>query len=117
MEVIIYHEKYNREEALDNFIDVLYSNQMKYLASDLLKEGFSPSDIRSAVQRAISVGKSSDLDLRQHFSPIYTQSADQVIRDCKLSKLGYALVLLNAPAENPLVGNWQLKILKKYFEG
>lgn len=116
MAIIKYQKVYNRAEALENFLDLSYSYQLKYFASDLLNEGLSPEDIHQAIQRAISIGKSSNLNIRRHFLPIYTQAEHQVIRDCKLSRLGYALVLLNANPEIPVVGEWQLKVLNRFFE-
>jgi len=116
MDVIIYHKNYETEDALDNFINMHYSYGLTYLASDLLNEGFSPQEIRIAVQKAMSILNSSALNIRQHFLPIYTQVSHQVIWDCKLSKYGYGLVILNANSTIPIVKEWQLKVLNNYFE-
>jgi hypothetical protein len=116
MEIIIYHEEYNESEPLENFIDLLHSSQMKYLASDLLQEGLSPRDIYEGIRRAMAAARAGGLAVRQHFVPLYTQAEGGLIRDCKLSKLGYALVLLNAGAKNPLVARWQLQLVRAFLK-
>lgn len=116
MEVIIYHESYDMNESLDNFIDLLNGSQMKYFASDLLEEGLSYSEIKEATTRAIRVAKSSGIYVRQHFMPVYSQTSEGIMRDCKLSRLGYAMVLMNASPNLPVVGNWQVRVLTKFFE-
>lgn len=46
MELVIFQQEYNLEESLNNFRDLLYSSQTKYLASDLLQEGLPYIEIR-----------------------------------------------------------------------
>ncbi len=113
MGLIIYHEKYDIHDALENYLNFHYASQMKYFASDLLEKGLSPKDIKQAIQRAMLAAKSAGIEIEKHFSLTYTGRAGVVISDCKLSSLGYAMLLLNAPAENPIVGQWQVKILQK----
>ena len=116
MELIIYQETYDAEESLDNFLDLFYSSQMKYFASDLLEAGLSPLDIREALKRAMTIGRTSGLEIRQHFAPVYTQSKGQIFKDCKLSKLGYAMILMNARPDKKVVSDWQINVLKSYLE-
>lgn len=116
MAIIIYHETYDAEESLDNFIDQFHNSQMKYFASDLLEAGLSPLDIQEALKRAMTIGRTSGLEIRQHFSPVYTQSKGQIIKDCKLSKLGYAMILMNARPDKIAVSDWQINVLKSYLE-
>ncbi len=116
MEIIIHQTDYETESYLDNFLDLLFISQMKYLASDLLEEGLSPRDIRSAVKRAITIGRTSGLEIRQHFAPVYTEIKGELINDCKVSKLGYAMILLNARPDSTVASEWQMEVLKKYFD-
>jgi hypothetical protein len=116
MEISIFRKEYGTSESITHFMDFYYSLQMKYLASDLLYEGLSPQQISDAVLRAIKVGKSSGLDIHQHFKPLFSSIDREIIGDCKLSQLGYGLVLMNAEAKTSAVGNWQLKVLEKYFK-
>lgn len=73
-------------------------------------------DIKNAIQRAMSITESANMNIRQHFQPVYTQFSIGTIRDCKLSKLEYALVLLNANPKLSIVGKWQLNILQRFFD-
>ena len=113
MAIIVYHENYDLQESLDNFLNLHFSSQMKYFASDLLEKGLSPTEVSRAIRRAMVAAESGGLELRKHFQLTYTERGGVLLKDCKLSDLGYAMVLLNAPAENPIAGKWQLKVLSK----
>ena len=115
MDLLIYKEENNILDSIDNFINLYYNLHMNYLASDLLVKGFSPQQITDAVLRAMKIGKSSGIEIRKHFIPFFTQVNKEIIRDCKLSQLGYGLVLLNADAELLAVGEWQIKLLEAYI--
>jgi hypothetical protein len=115
MEVTIYQEIQTRNESLDHFIDLLYSSQMKFLASELLQEGLSVEDISDAVKRAVTIARTAKLNIREHFSFVYTQLNGQLVKDCKLTKLGYALVLINARPDIKLTSTLQLKLLNQYL--
>jgi len=93
-----------------------YSLRMNHMASDLLAKGLSPKQITDAVLRAIQVGKSSGIDINRHFMPVFSGMDQEIIGDCKLSHLAYGLVLMNADVELSAVGEWQISVLKKFFE-
>lgn len=115
MELLIYKEEYDIIGSIDNFMNFYYNLHMNYLASDLLREGLSPQQISDAVLKAMKIGKSSGIEMRKHFMPIFTDMNKEIISDCKLSELGYGLVLLNGDAELSAVRNWQIKVLKNYI--
>lgn len=115
MAILIYNDVERTADSIDHFLEFYYSLQMKYLASDLLEKGLTPENIRDAVVRAIRAGKSSGMDMREHFMPVFSAMNNEIIRDCKLSKMGYGLVLMNADAKIPAVGKWQIKVLGDYF--
>jgi len=115
MNIVIYQETIDLEEPLNDFLNQVYRSQMNYLASDLLQQGLSSSEIKSAIQRAMTIADSSGIDTQQHFMPVFTHHQSGIIRDCKLTKMGYGMVILNANPENPIVGKWQTKILNSYF--
>ncbi|HFA51473.1 MAG TPA: damage-inducible protein D [Bacteroidetes bacterium] len=117
MEVIIYRKEYDVQEEMQHFRDLCFSSGMKYLASDLLKEGLSPKGISDAVRRAMTAGRAGGMDLQQHFCPVYTQVGGMLFKDCKLSRLGYALVLLNADVSLPAAAKWQLRVLDCFLNG
>ena len=113
MNLVLYQQSQQNHESFDQFLDVLYSSQMNFLASDLLEEGLNASDIRDAIKRAITVARTAQLNIRQHFAPVYTQIGGELVHDCKLSRLGYSLLLINARPDSPLVSHWQLKLIRQ----
>lgn len=115
-EIILFQSSYDANESFDQFLDVLFYREMKYFASDLLEKGLSPEDIQQAVSRAMLVGKTAGLNIRKHFTIVYTQFQGALMKDCKLSKLGYAMVLLNARASSPVVANLQMQVLDHFFK-
>ena len=115
MELTIYNREYNSIDSIENFLDLYFNREMEFFADDLLKEGLSPSDIKEAIQRAMAAGRAAGLEIRKHFAPVYCQINGTLLYDCKLSRLGYAMVLLNARPELPIVGEWQLKILRHFL--
>ncbi|TLP81739.1 hypothetical protein [Maribacter sp. ACAM166] len=115
MEIAIYAKAY-RPDSIDNFIDFYNSLHMRYLASDLLNEGLTPKQISDAVVRAINVAKSSRMSIREHFKPVFSSINNEIISDCKLSRLGYCLVLMNAETKLSAVGDFQIDVLKKYLD-
>lgn len=48
--------------------------------------------------------------------PVYSGLNEQIVQDCKLSHLGgYGLVIMNADKSLPLVGSFQVDILKEFL--
>ena len=115
MEIVVYKKEYDSSTSVDNFLDFYYGLQMKYLASELLPKGLSALQIAEAVLRAIKIGTSSGMEIREHFMPVFSDFNGEIISDCKLSKLAYGLVLLNASPQLSVVGAWQVRVLKKFW--
>ncbi len=115
MEITIFTQEYKTADSIAHFMDFYYSLRLKYLASDLLEEGLSPKQINNAVVKAISVGRSSGMDIGQHFRPVFSGIDQEIISDCKLSQLGYGLVLMNADTELHTVGDFQVSVLQNYL--
>ncbi|TLP74262.1 hypothetical protein [Maribacter sp. ACAM166] len=115
MELTMYQKEYALEGSIDNFLDFFYSFQMNSLASDLLYQGLSPKQISDAIIKAINVGKSSGMNIREHFKPVFSSMNGAIVNDCKLSRLGYGLVLMNAEIKLSAVCKWQIKVLKEYL--
>ena len=65
---------------------------------------------------AIKIANSSGIESYKHFMPVFSGTDETIIQDCKLSNLGYGLVLINADANLPVVGEFQVAILKKYLK-
>jgi hypothetical protein len=102
-------------DSIENFTNLYYSLHMEFLASDLLYQGLSPQQINHAILRAVNVAKSSGLNIREHFKPIFSSLDKEIINDCKLSRLAYGLVLMNAETRLSVVGKWQRKVLEDYL--
>lgn len=116
MEISIYRKEYNTPDAIDNFLDFYYSLHMSHLASDLLNKGLSVKQISDAVLNAIKIGKSSGVEIREHFMPVFTEVNNEIMNDCKLSHLGYGLVVMNADVNLSVVGEFQVDVLKGYLD-
>ncbi|KGL64301.1 hypothetical protein [Polaribacter sp. Hel1_85] len=115
-QLLIYKKRYETTEAIHDFMDFYYSINMKYLASDLLGKGLSPKQITDAVAMAIKVAKSSGIETHKHFLPVFSALNQGIIKDCKLSRLGYGLVLMNADKSLSVVNEFQVDVLKKYLD-
>lgn len=116
MELLIYTREYEQSDAIQSFLSFYHSLNMKYLASDLLKKGLSPKQISDAVEIAINVANSSGIEAHKHFMPVFSGIDQDIIQDCKLSHLGYGLVLINADAHLPVVSEFQVDVLKRYLD-
>lgn len=116
MQLSVYSRINNPTNSIDTFMEFYYISQMKYLASDLLIKGFSNKQISTAVSKAIKIAYHSGVEIHQHFMPFYGAVTNQIIKDCKLSDLGYGLVLLNADADIALVGDFQIGLLKTFLK-
>ncbi len=112
MEITIFTNEYKPAESIVHFMDFYYSLRMKYLASDLLKQGLKPNQINEAMVRAINVGKTSGMDIGKHFRPVFSGIEKEIISDCRLSHLAYILVLMNADVELQVVGDFQVSVLQ-----
>ncbi|MBQ0786907.1 MAG: hypothetical protein KBT69_05375 [Oceanihabitans sp.] len=117
MELTIYTKGYDNANSINNFMDFYYSLQMTHLASDLLKKGLSPKQISDAVAVAFKIAKSSTIETKKHFMPVYSAINQEIIQDCKLSHLGYGLVLMNANPNLSVVGDFQVNVLKEFLKG
>jgi hypothetical protein len=115
MELLIYTKTYNEADAIHNFMDMYNNLHMTHLASDLLKKGLSPDQITDAVATAIKVANTSGMETKKHFMPVYSGINEEIIQDCKLSHLGYGLVIMNADVSLPVVGDFQVDVLKEYL--
>ena len=97
--------------VLESFLDQVYQSNMSYLASSLLEKGLTTEDISDAINRAFKICEAAGIPTREHFCFLYTQSNLGVMKDCKLSRLAFDLVLLNANPQNKAVSSFQLRVL------
>lgn len=116
MNIVLFQPNTDGSEGFESFMDALYSTRLPFLASDLLKEGFAPADIAKALRRATTICRTSGIDLREHFKPVYTHYRDGLVKDCKLSRLAYGLVLLNSRPDQGATASWQLNLLSQVLQ-
>lgn len=113
MELIVYQKQY--KYTFDDFVNRIYHMEMKHLASDLLAKGIQPEDIKIAVKKAILATVNSKLDAKKHFQPIISVKNGTSFIDCRLSKLGYSLVLLGSEPKNEYIAAFQMKVANQFF--
>lgn len=116
MELLIYNQKYDQGDAILNFMDFYYAINMKHLASDLLHKGLTPIQISEAIVMAIKIANSSGIEAHKHFMPVFSGMDNDLIQDCKLSHLGYGLVLMNADVNLAVVGTFQVDVLSGFLD-
>jgi hypothetical protein len=115
MITIFQKRAYHQNPSIDDFLNLYYSLSMRHLASDLLEKGLSPKQINQAVISAIKIANSSGLETRKHFKPMFSGTKQDIVKDCKLSHLGYGLVLLNADRDLSVVGMFQVGLLEEFL--
>ncbi|TYB79489.1 hypothetical protein [Bizionia myxarmorum] len=116
MELLIYKREYDVADSVQNFMNFYYATNMKHLASDLLDKGLSPVQISDAVSAAIKVVNSSGIEAHKHFMPVFSGLNEGIVQDCKLSHLGYGLVLMNANSNLSVVSEFQVDVLRNYLK-
>jgi hypothetical protein len=110
MEVIVFQKQYPNNDAVQSFINSVYQKGMTRLASDLLANNVQPDDIKLAVKKAILSIEKAGIDSKKHFQPVISVKKGQSFLDCRLSKLGYSMVLLNAEPKSEYIANFQVNL-------
>ena len=108
--MIIFQKQYPNNDAVQGFINSVYQKSMTYLASDLLEKNVRPEDIKLAVKKAILSIEKAGINSKKHFLPVISVKNGESFLDCRLSKLGYSLVLLNAEPKSEYIANFQVKV-------
>jgi hypothetical protein len=115
MDLIVFQREAPANRSFEEFLDSLRSRNLTFLASSMLEEGLGPADIVEAVKRATTVCHSAGVPVEEHFKPVYTSYRNSLIRDCKLSKFGYLLTLINARPDRRITAHWQTKLLEDFL--
>ena len=111
----VYQGQIIDDESLEHFVDQVYGTQMPHLASDLLKEGITPTEIIRSVDCAIKTARMADLDIRRHFQFVYTQQQQGLVNDCRLSRLAMGLVLMHVEHCTAAIAKWRVRLLEKHL--
>lgn len=100
----------NNLENIDLFLSHCYGRELKYFASDLLNEGIQAQSISYAVKASIAMADTGGLEVIKHFRPVYSYAKGKLIPDCRLSRIGWNLLLLNLPPADPAVTRIKLRL-------
>lgn len=103
----------------EDFLQSLQERKLRLYASELKSVLEIPllSQLEEALQRAMNVCRSQQLELAEHFKPIYRCEETGVVKDWKLSPTAWYLVMLNADPVCPEVARMQLTLIRKSFQG
>lgn len=101
----------------EDFLHSLQERKLRYYASELQKLLDMPYliELEDALRRAMDACRSQQLELAEHFKPVYRCEDTGVLKDWKLSPLAWCLVLINANPKNPEVARMQLALIRKSF--
>jgi hypothetical protein len=93
-------------------------SKLIYTASQLedMLQLENPEEIYWAIQKAITVFKTLNLNSKKHFKQVYCAQNNTISIDWKLSRLGYLLVLINCDSEHPLVAKAQIELIRNKME-
>ena len=115
LELVLYEKNPSLAASIESFVSRVFEIHMEYFASDLLEFGLKPFEINTALNKAMVAAKCAGLTVHHHFHPQYSDFEGTLIRDCKLSRLGYGLTLLNADVSKSLVAKWQVQVVNDFF--
>jgi hypothetical protein len=104
----------------DRLEEALTDRNLIFKASSLFELGFkSHLEIADAIDRAMTVCDGAGIPVSDHFKMIYLSDHDHhtVLKDWRLSKLAYTLMMLNGHCDNPAVARLQIHVIKKFLEG
>lgn len=101
----------------EEFLHSLQERRLRFYASELQQTLELPElqQLEDALNRAMDACRSQQMELAEHFKPIYRCEETQIIRDWKLSPLAWCLVLVNANPAHPEVARMQLTLIQKGF--
>lgn len=101
----------------EEFLHSFQERRLRFYATELQHTLELPElqQLEDALSRAMDVCRSQQLELAEHFKPIYRCEVSGVIKDWKLSPLAWCLVMINANPAHPEVARMQLTLIQKGF--
>ncbi|MEQ9403592.1 MAG: damage-inducible protein D [Cyclobacteriaceae bacterium] len=108
---------FNEHPSIEAFKIAVEEMRLIYKASQLCSSGIINSEeLLNAIERAMKVCILGGLSVHNHFRAFYIadENRHEMQKDWRLSKLAYALLILNSDVENPIVGKLQIELLRKY---
>jgi hypothetical protein len=98
----------------DDLEEMVHSFDFTYTTGHLALAGLIPAEINTAVNKAMKVCRLNDIDSSQHFRSFYIFDENKHDTYCewRMTKQGFALVIMNAPHTNESIARWQWEIVK-----
>lgn len=115
---IMLYSPFAEESIINQFAEAVLNNQLPYYAGMLEDAGFSlQQDVHQAMERTMKIFSVNGIPIEAHMKAIYVYSParQSVVKDWKLSKMAYLLLLLNGNPDHPLVSRMQMELVSHYF--
>jgi hypothetical protein len=98
---------------LEDFEEVIHTAAFKYDTRHLALSGLEPQEIMKAISRAMKVCRLNGIDPAEHFRSLYIFDEDNhnTYCDWRMTRQGFALVVINTPATNPAIASWQWQLI------
>jgi len=115
METIVRFE-YRLKKVFEAFEEAMDYRGLKFSTQSLQKYGFdADAKIQRAVNRALIICSSLEIDPKRHFRPYYKvdMANGQISKAWRVSKMGFYLVICNGEPGNPYVGSLQIQMLQE----
>ncbi len=106
--LVIFGRQYHENTTFD---------QCKLYGTDLMENlGYVDwNHFESIIRRAIAVCEHIDIEVEEHFKPVYRNVGGDIWKDYRLSPLACYLVTANGDSNNATTGRAQVYFMKKYF--
>lgn len=105
--------EFGNSEILETFEDVIHSAAYKYTTRHLALSGMEAQDILAAIGKAVKVCRLNGIDPSEHFRSIYIfdEGNHNTYCDWRMTRQGFALVVINTPATNAAIASWQWQLI------
>ncbi len=98
---------------LTDFEEIFHSAAFKYNTDHLAMSGLQPDEIMTAIGMAMKVCRLNQIDPAEHFRSLYIfdETSHNTYSDWRMTRQGFALVVINTPAHNTAIARWQWQLI------
>jgi hypothetical protein len=99
--------------GLVDFTEMIRLIHLRYNTGHLVMAGVTPEEITMAINKAIQVCQLNGIDPAGHFHAMYVfnEKTHNTYYDWRMSRQGFALVLMNVPPVNSMIARWQWEMV------